>query len=186
MTNIVYIGTSLDGYIAAPDGSLDWMNTVPNPEGSDMGFFDFMERVDAVVMGRNTFETVAGFGLGWHYPKPGIILSSTLDALPEAFQAKCRIDNGSPGEIVARARQSGFEHLYIDGGITIQQFLAADLIDEMIITDIPILLGGGDPLFGALDNELVFDLVGTEVLLEHLVKKHYRRQRTEPLLQAHS
>ena len=176
MTNVVYIGTSLDGYISASDGSMEWMNVVPNPEGSDLGFSDFMDRVDAVVMGRNTFETVVGFGFGWHYPKPGIILSSTLDAAPEGFEKQVRFANGSPPEIVEEARRLGFKNLYIDGGITIQRFLDHDLIDELIITDLPILLGGGDRLFGKLEANLEFELVGTEVLLEQLVKKHYRRK----------
>ncbi len=78
MSNIVYIGTSLDGYISAPDGDLDWLSYVPIPEGDDLGFSEFMDRIDAIVMGRKTFETLLGFGVGWHYPKPGIVLSSTL------------------------------------------------------------------------------------------------------------
>jgi len=82
MSNIVYIGTSLDGYISAPDGGLDWLSYVPIPEGDDLGFSEFMKRVDAVVMGRKTFETVLGFGAGWHYPRPGIVLSSTLKSTP--------------------------------------------------------------------------------------------------------
>ena len=76
MSNIVYIATSLDGYISAPDGGLDWLSSVPNPNGDDLGFSKFMDRVDAIVMGRVTFETVVGFGSGWHYPIPGIVLSS--------------------------------------------------------------------------------------------------------------
>ena len=86
MTNIVYIATSLDGYIAPEDGSLDWLGTVPNPEGDDLGFGEFIKRIDAVVMGRLTFEVVQSFDLGWHYPVPGIILSSTLKSLPAEFQ----------------------------------------------------------------------------------------------------
>ncbi len=65
MSNIVYIGTSLDGYISGPDGDLDWLSYVPNPEGDDLGFSEFMDRVDVVVMGRKTFETLLGFRLGW-------------------------------------------------------------------------------------------------------------------------
>lgn len=177
MSNIVYIATSLDGYIAAPDGNLDWLETVPNPDGDDLGFFEFMTRVDAVVMGRVTFETVMGFDMGWGYPVPGIILSSTLSAAPAPFDEHVQFTQGAPADIVAMAEQQGFDHLYIDGGVTIQQFLAADLIDEMIITEIPILLGGGQSLFGHLDQSMRFELVGTETLLNQLVKRHYRRKR---------
>ena len=82
-----------------------------------------------------------------------------------------------PGEIVAHAKSRGFENLYVDGGDTIQRFLREDLIDEMIITELPILLGGGDRLFADLDEHMMFELIGTEVLLDQLVKHHYRRRR---------
>jgi dihydrofolate reductase len=177
MSNIVYVGTSLDGYISARDGGLAWLEYVPNPEGSDLGFFEFMKRVDAVVMGRKTFETLIGFGVGWHYPNPGIILSTTLQSVPKEFADHVQLASGTPGQIVELARQQGFENLYIDGGNTVQRFLREDLIDEMIVTEIPILIGGGARLFGELDRHLGFELLGTEVLLGQLVRKHYRRKR---------
>lgn len=177
MSNIVYIGTSLDGYISAQDKNLEWLSYVPIPEGNDLGFAEFMQRVDAVVMGRKTFETLIGFGVGWHYPKPGIVLSSTLQELPAEFADHVQLTSGTPGEVVGFARDQGYENLYIDGGITVQRFLQADLIDEMIITQIPVLLGGGDRLFGALDQQLGFELIESQVLLNQLVKRHYRRKR---------
>jgi len=88
MPNVVYIATSLDGYIADANGSLDWLNTVPNPDSTDYGFADFMDGIDALVMGRKTFETVLGFGGDWPYSKPVFVLSSTLKALPETLQCK--------------------------------------------------------------------------------------------------
>jgi dihydrofolate reductase len=177
MSNIVYIGTSLDGYISAADGGLDWLSYVPIPEGDDLGFSEFMARVDAVVMGRRTFETLIGFGVGWHYPKPGIILSSTLQSAPEEFADHVQIASGTPREIVELARKQGFENLYVDGGITVQRFLREDLIDELIITEIPLLLGGGNRLFGELSKPLGFELVDTKILANQLVKKHLRRKR---------
>lgn len=177
MANIVYIGTSLDGYISGPDGDLGWLEYVPVPEGDDLGFSDFMDRIDAVVMGRKTFETLIGFGVGWHYPKPGIILSSTMTSAPKAFADHVEFASGTPGEIVKLAKSRGFENLYIDGGVTIQRFLRDDLIDEMIITTIPVLLGGGDQLFGDLDQRLDFEHVETTVLLKQMVKRRYRRKR---------
>lgn len=176
MANIVYIGTSLDGCIAGPDGNLDWLSYVPVPKGDDLGFAEFMTRVDAVVMGRKTFETLIGFGVGWHYPKPGIILSSTMKSAPPEFTDHVQFANGAPADIVANANAKGFENLYIDGGVTIQRFLKDDLIDEMIITVIPILLGGGEKLFSDLDKPLGFELLESTVLLNQLVKKHYRRK----------
>jgi dihydrofolate reductase len=177
MTNIVYIGTSLDGFISAPDGGLDWLSYVPIPEGDDLGFSEFMDRVDAVVMGRKTFETLIGFGVGWHYPKPGLILSSTLKSAPEAFADHIQFASGTPSEIVTLAKQLGYENLYIDGGVTVQRFLRDDLIDEMIITEIPILLGRGDRLFGDLDQQLGFELIESKVLFNQLVRRQYRRKR---------
>jgi dihydrofolate reductase len=178
LSNIVYIATSLDGYISAPNGDLDWLSSVPNPTEDDLGWLKFMDRVDAIVMGRVTFETVVGFGLGWHYPIPGIVLSSTMRSAPEPFGEHVKFASGSPKDIVQIASEEGFENLYIDGGKTIQGFLRDDLIDELIITEIPILLGGGDRLFGTLDHKLMFELLETEVMLGQLVKKHYRRNRS--------
>ena len=177
MNNIVYIGTSIDGYISAPDGNLDWLNYVPVPEGDDLGFSAFMERIDAVVMGRKTFETLIGFGLGWCYPKPGIILSTTLKSVPDEFKDHVQVASGTPREIFRLAQSQGFQSLYIDGGVTVRRFLRDDLIDEMIITEIPLLLGGGAPLFGELDQRLGFELVESTVLLNQLVKRRYRRKR---------
>jgi dihydrofolate reductase len=178
MTNIVYIATSLDGYISAPDGGLDWLSSVPNPNGDDMGFSKFMDRVDAIVMGRVTFETVVGFGSGWHYPIPGIVLSSTMSEAPKGFAEHVQFANGTPEEIVQIANDQGFENLYIDGGKTIQCFLSKDLIDELIITEIPVLLGSGTRLFGTLDQEMTFEFLETEVLLGQLVKRRYSRKRS--------
>lgn len=178
MSNIVYIATSLDGYISAPDGGLDWLSSVPNPGQDDLGFSKFMDRVDAIVMGRNTFETVVGFGSGWPYPIPGIVLSSTMTSAPDELAGQIQLANGSPGDIVQIASDQGFDNLYIDGGKTIQRFLNEDRIDELIITEVPILLGGGDRLFGSLNNELMFELLGTEVLLGQLLQKRYRRIRS--------
>ena len=177
MTNIVYVGTSLDGCIAAADGGLEWLEYVKTPEGDDLGFAKFMERIDAVVMGRKTFETLLGFGVGWHYPKPGIILSTTLNAAPDEISGHIQFASGTPAEIVKLAKGQGFNNLYVDGGATVQRFLREDLIDEMIITEIPILLGGGISLFGKLGQPLGFELLDTTVLADQLVRKHYRRKR---------
>ena len=122
-------------------------------------------------------ETLIGFDVGWHYPIPGIILSSTMTEAPADFAQHVRFANGSPREIIRRANEQGYKNLYIDGGKTIQAFLQEDLIDELVITEIPILLGGGSPLFGQTTQQLSFELIGTEVLLEQLVKRHYRRKR---------
>jgi dihydrofolate reductase len=179
MTNIVYIATSLDGYISAPGGSLDWLSMVPNPDDDDLGFAAFMSRVDVVVMGRVTFESVVGFDVGWPCAVPGLILSTSLAQVPAGFEEKVQIISGTPEQIIEQANGMGYKNLYIDGGKTIQGFLKADKIDEMILSELPVLLGGGEQLFGDLEAPLEFEHVGVEVLLGQITKRHYVRKREQ-------
>ncbi len=176
MTTIVYIATSLDGYIADRDGSLDWLHNIPNPDASDFGFADFMAGIDALVMGRVTFETVCGFEGSWPYSKPVFVLSNTLDRVPAEFADKAEIIKGPLPTVLKTLHARKYTQLYIDGGKTVQSFLSEDLIDEMIITRIPILLGGGARLFGSLAAPLELEHVHSEVLAGALVQSHYRRK----------
>ena len=176
MPNIVYIATSLDGYIADKNGELDWLHSVPNPDNLDLGWADFMGHVDALVMGRNTFETVCGFDVDWPYPMPVFVLSNSITSVPQAYRDKAEVVSGPLTEVVESINAKGFNTLYIDGGKTIQGFLQDDLIDEMIITQIPILLGGGVSLFGELSAPLTFEHVSTQVHLDAMVQTHYRRK----------
>ncbi len=172
MANYIYIATSLDGYIASEDGGIDWLNEFPNPTNSDYGFGEFMERVDGLVMGRKTYEKVLSFGQ-WPYTKKVFVLSNKLKEIPEELYDKVEIINGEINEVVTTLHNRDYKNLYIDGGKTIQSFLELGLIDEMIITRIPILLGGGIPLFAKLDKAIKFDQVKTEVLDDFLVKSTY-------------
>jgi len=176
MSNIVYIATSLDGYIAKKDGTIDWLMDIPNPDKSDYGFSEFMERIDAVIMGRKTFETVVSFK-EWPYTKPVFILSRNLKNLPKEYQEKAQIVTGELNDILASLGKQGVKNIYIDGGKTIQSFLQEDLIDEIIITRIPTILGSGIPLFTDIDKELKFKVLNTEVLNQDLVKSTYVRIR---------
>ena len=126
-------------------------------------------------MGRNTFDTVASFEGDWLYPKPVFVLSSSLKDIPERLAGKVDLIQGSPGEIISYLNEYGFENLYIDGGQTIQSFLEADLIDELIITRIPVLLGDEIPLFGYLPEHSAFKHIFTEILLDELVVTRYKR-----------
>jgi dihydrofolate reductase len=175
MANIVYIACSLDGFIARKDGSIDWLMDIPNPENSDYGFSDFMERIDGIMMGRNTFETVLSFGQ-WPYTKAVYVLSSTLKEVPTHLRHKAEVVHGDLQDIISSLKSKGIGHLYIDGGRTIQSFLKQDLIDELIITRIPIILGSGIPLFADLDREIKFELTQTEILNKELVKSTYSRK----------
>lgn len=176
MANYVYIATSLDGFIATSDGGLDWLYTLANPEQSDYGYADFISKIDAIVMGRNTFEKVLTFG-EWPYDRPVFLLSNSLATLPERILDKAEIVNGDIKKLVNQLNQRGYNNLYVDGGGVIQSFLKEDLIDEMIITLVPILLGNGFSLFGKLDRHLKFRHQKTEIYNKTLVKNYYTRDR---------
>jgi dihydrofolate reductase len=175
--NLVFIATSLDGYIADRNGGLDWLESVPNPDNQDLGYDKFIDRVDAIVMGKITFETVCNFDCPWPYSKPVFVLSNSLSELPKEHKEKGEIVNGNLKDIIKRLNEREYNSLYIDGGVTVQNFLKEDLIDELIITTIPILLGGGIPLFTELPQELNFDLVESEVYLNALVQSRFKRKR---------
>ncbi|MCW5516025.1 dihydrofolate reductase family protein [Muriicola sp. Z0-33] len=174
--NSVFIATSLDGYIADKNGGVDWLHSIPNPDLDDMGYIAFTNEIDALVMGRSTFETVCGFDVDWPYDKPVFVLSTTLNEIPESHKEKAFLVKGSLTEILAQIYKKGFYRLYIDGGTTIRNFLKADLIDEMVITTIPILLGGGAPLFSELPKAMEFELMGTKTFLNQIVQRHYKRK----------
>ena len=174
--NIVFIARSLDGFIAGKNGELDWLHAIPNPEQIDMGYNQLMAEIDAIVMGRTTFETVLGFGIEWPYTKHVFVLSSTLQAVPENLSGKVSLLSGSPQQVLDAIHAKGYSSLYIDGGRTVQAFLQANLIDELRVTTIPILLGGGFPLFGELDQPVEWEHVKTEVFLEQVVQSHYRKK----------
>lgn len=173
--NIVFIAKSIDGFIAGPNGEIDWLDMVPNPNKDDMGYFALMKEVDAIVMGRVSFETVLGFNIPWPYAKHVFVLSKTLDSIPDELQDKVSLTRGPLEDILTDIRLKGYANLYIDGGKTVQNFLEKDLIHELRITTLPIVLGKGIPLFGLLDQRLEFEHVKTEVFLNQLVQSHYKR-----------
>lgn len=165
----VFIATSLDGYIARPDGGLDWLPDAPEEHGYEA----FMASVDALVIGRKTFDTVMGFP-DWPYgSKPVFVLSRSLQeaALPPG--AVCEFLAGSPAEVVAALDGRGFRHAYVDGGETITGFLEAGLVQRMIITRIPVLLGAGIPLFGALGRDIRWSHEATRSYPSGLVQSTY-------------
>jgi dihydrofolate reductase len=175
--NYVFIAKSLDGYIADKEGGIDWLNAIPNPDGLDLGYVSFMQKIDALLMGRATFEKVLSFNIPWPYKKPVFVASSSLSNLPEELKGKVEIVKGSVSELLEHIRKKGHRKLYIDGGNLIQSFLKKDLIDEMIISSIPILLGEGFPLFGKLDKMMEFEHVRSELFLDAITQDTYRRKR---------
>jgi dihydrofolate reductase len=172
----VFIATSLDGFIATSDGGVDWLDEIPNPERCDFGYVSFMSGIDALVMGRNTFEKVLTFG-DWPYDKPVFVLSNSLSSIPAELDGKAEIVNDDPRSLVERLGERGFRNLYVDGGKVIQSFLEDDLVDEMTITRVPVLLGDGVPLFCKLTKRFQFKHLKTETFNSTLVQSTYVRVR---------
>ena len=166
----VFVGASVDGYIARLNGALDFL---PPDGGEPHGYNEFIATVDAIVIGRKTFETVLGFP-EWPYgDKRVIVLSSRPLNFSSVRGGVVEQMAGSPAEIVARLAARGFSHLYIDGGVTVQGFLRAGQIQRLIITRVPVLIGEGIPLFGSLLHDIKLRHIQTQHYASGLVKTEY-------------
>ena len=169
----VFVGVSLDGFIAREDGGIDWLDTPDDEPGEDYGYHAFFASVDALVMGRNTYELVRTFD-AWPYgSKPVIVLTTRPLEIPEELRDRVSTMSGEPAEIVRELGARGMRHLYVDGGVTIQRFLAAGLIHRMTITRLPILIGTGIPLFGPIPHDIRLRHVATRVFRNGMVQSTY-------------
>lgn len=172
----VFIATSLDGFIARSDGSIDWLNQANHAvtPGEDCGYGCFMADVDVLVMGRNTFEQVLGFD-AWPYGTKEVIVLTRRDiSLPSHLPPCVSVSRETPEALVARLAARGVRKIYVDGGQTIQGFLAAGLIEELTITVIPVLLGAGKPLFGPLSADVHLRHESTTAFDFGFVQNRYR------------
>jgi dihydrofolate reductase len=170
----VFIAQSLDGFIARPDGDIDWL-LARDTSREDHGYTQFMARIDAIVMGRGTYEKVVEFD-PWPYERPVVVLSGSLaeDSVPERLVGKVRILDRSPQEALAGLHAEGCRRLYVDGGKLIQSFLRRGLIDDLVVTVVPVLLGAGRPLFGAVDSDVSLAHESTVSFPSGLVQSRYR------------
>ncbi len=171
MTASVFVGTSVDGFIARQNGDLDWLPDDAEPHGYD----EFIETVDVLVMGRKTFETVLAFE-AWPYgTKRVVVLSSHPIDLSAAAARGGVVEqmSGEPARIVSDLAARGAQHLYVDGGVTIQRFLQSGLIDRLVITRIAVLIGDGIPLFGSLPQDVRLRHVATRSYPSGLVQSEY-------------
>ncbi len=176
----VYIAASIDGYIAKPGGDIEWLERpeYATSKMNGLSFNDFIATVDVLIMGRNTFDNVLSFD-PWPYEDVlVIVLTSRKLDIPDHLQGKVKIESGEPEAILLRLASQNFRHCYIDGGITIQRFLAAKRVDEITITLIPILLGGGIPLFGILNTEQQLQLIESTPSENGFVQVRYSVQYT--------
>jgi dihydrofolate reductase len=170
----VYIATSLDGYIARENGEIDWLSGGDSEgSGEDYGYQEFMDSIDVLVMGRNTYEKVLTFGKWPYGDKPVVVLSSRSLHVPSDIAETVESRSCSPAELVHQLSENGAKHVYIDGGRTIQGFLNAGLIQQIIITRIPILIGGGIPLFGPLHGDVKLRHIETRKFASGLVQSTY-------------
>jgi len=167
----VFCGVSLDGFLARPDDALDFLHT---GEQEPHGFMKFLASVDVVVIGRRTFDVVLKLGhLALYGKKPVVVLSSRPRDFSSVKNGVVGQMGGEPTEIVKQLKSRGFKHAYIDGGITIQRFLAAGCIDRMVITRVPVLIGVGIPLFGPLPRDISLRHVATRSYNGGLVQSEY-------------
>ena len=165
----VFVGTSVDGFIARTNGDLDFL---PPDGGEPHGYDEFMATVDALVMGRKTFETVLTFDT-WPYGEKPVFVLATRTLAPAPLGAVVERMSGAPAEIVSQLAARGIRHIYVDGGVTIQRFLQAGLIQRLTITRVPVLIGAGIPLFGAIPRDIVLRHVATRQYASGLVQSEY-------------
>ena len=166
----VFIGTSVDGFIARSNGDLDFL---PPGGGEPHGYDEFIASVDTIVIGRNSFETVVAFP-AWPYgDKRVVVLSSRPLDLSAVHGGVIEQMTGSPTEITSKLAASGVHHVYVDGGVTIQRFLREGLIQRLIITRVPVLIGDGIPLFGMLPRDVRLRHIATQHYPSGLVKTEY-------------
>jgi dihydrofolate reductase len=165
-----YIATSLDGFIARENGDIDWL---PAPGAEDYGYKEFIDTVDVLIMGRNTFLKVLAFP-EWPYGnKRVIVLSHGSVAIPKHIARFVKTVSCSPCELAKQLSEEGARHVYVDGGKTIREFLDEGLIQQLIITRIPILIGSGIPLFGEFKCDIRLRHIETRPFPDGLVQSRY-------------
>lgn len=169
----VFVGTSLEGFIARPDGTFDFL---PTDTTEDHGFTEFFASVDLLLIGRKTYETALGFGEWPYVGKPVVVLSSSPLA-PAPSGAEVERMAGSPADVAAALAARGVRHVYLDGGATIRAFLAAGLVDRLVLTRVPVLIGSGIPIFGPLARDLPLRHVATRAFPSGLVQSEYEVAR---------
>jgi dihydrofolate reductase len=171
-TVCVYIAVSLDGYIARADGSIDWLDAMHWP-GEDYGYAEFFAAIDTIVLGRATYDKVLTFG-AWQFAGRQVVVLTHRPLVSEHGE---RGHDGALGPLLQSLAAGGAQRVYLDGGEAIRQGLRDDLVDEMTLSVVPILLGGGRPLFDRGLPESGWALISTRGFASGLVQSHYRRRR---------
>lgn len=164
----VYIAVSLDGFIARADGGLDWLNAVQR-DGEDYGYSKFAKTIDVLVMGRGTYETALGFG-GWPYEGKRVVVLTHQNRESKYGET---FFSGDVRELVAQLKREGCQRAYVDGGAVVREFFAADLIDDLTLSVIPVVLGTGIRLFNEEVPERALRLESSRAFDSGLVQLTY-------------
>jgi dihydrofolate reductase len=172
MRTSAFVGVSVDGFLARPDGALDFLPEEPE----DHGYEAFFASVDALLFGRATYDTVLGFG-SWPYAGKRVFVASSRELPPPPPGGAVERVNGEPAEIVTRLESLGFQHVYVDGGVVIQSFLRVGLLDRLIVTRVPVLIGEGRSLFGPTGHDVRLKHVATLTYPSGLVQSEYELER---------
>ena len=173
-TGHVFIAASLDGFIARRDGNLDWLMKY-NVEGEDLGYNAMMASVEGLIMGKGTFQKILSFG-EWAFKKPVVVMSRSLKEtdIPDHLDGKVRLSDAPPRALMNQLSTEGWSRVYVDGGKVIQSFLAEGLIKDILLTRVPILIGEGLPLFGAIPDDITLEHLETKSFPSGLVSSKYR------------
>ena len=180
----VYCGVSLDGFIARKDDTYDFLSSAQNGSQGPMGFQEFWRSVDAVLIGRRTYDVVRSHEQ-WFYGKTPVFVLSSKPLAPPPKGGSVEHLHGTPREVAKKLAKRKFRHIYVDGGITLQSFLREGLVDRIVVTRLPVLIGEGIPLFGPVPKDVMLEHIGTRefggaVQSEYHVKKA-NRKKIEPL-----
>lgn len=170
----VFIATSLDGFIARNNGDIGWLLERDDPS-EDHGYDAFIDNIDVILMGRGTYESIRNVR-PWPYTRPVVVMSSSLKGqqVPEDLVGKVQFSDKSPEQAMAMLEAAGNRRVYVDGGLIIQSFLRKGLIDDMVITHVPVLLGQGRRLFGAIPSDIALVHEETRSFASGLVQSRYR------------
>lgn len=164
----VFVGISVDGFMARLDGSFDFLPDTPEPHG----FEELWASIDAMLIGRKTYETVLNFG-GWGYGKKPVFVLSSQPLAPAPAEAVIEHLSGDPAEICKTLEARGYQHIYLDGAYTIQEFIRAGLVRRLIVTRVPVLIGTGIPLFGEIPHDIRLKHIATRSYPSGLVQSEY-------------
>lgn len=169
---ISYVATSLDGYIAKPDGDISFLSLVEK-EGEDYGYADFIRTIDTIILGRKTYDKILSIGFGYPADKDVYVVTRT----PKADQGRIKFYSGPLEKLVSELRSKEGLNIFCDGGSEIiNELLREKLIDEFIISIIPIILGDGIPLFRNKGPEINLRLISCRKFDTGLVQLHYISQ----------